>query len=135
MARRLAPRHPVADARLGEGALGVLRVLSQLVAKSHQVGAERRQAAGLLRSPDPMQQMVAGHHLSAAERRLDEHVLLRRRRLHRAAGYGYETLGVVDDQAAQHIRLGRLRELRLGPLAQGRLYPRHQLRGREGLAV
>ena len=58
--RRLRLGHAVSDAGLGEDVGGVDRAVAQLAAQPLDDGAHRPRVAGVLRSPDPAQQVLVG---------------------------------------------------------------------------
>ena len=131
--RRLALGHPVADARLGEDVGGVVRVVAQLAAEAAYDGAHGPHVAVAFRPPDPLQQMLVGHHAPGVRRKHGEHPVLDGDQPDRTAGHGHAAFRVVDLQVPQRVGFGGLCLFGGLPPAQGRPDPRRQLRKRPGV--
>ena len=132
---RIAPLHPVADGGLGEDVDGVVRVVAQLEAQSPDDVSHRRGVLALVRSPDPLQQMLVGQRPPGVGRKLDQHPILDAGERDGASRHCHPALGIVDGQVSPHIGLCGLGQLRRRPLAQGRPDPGRQLRREKGLTT
>ena len=54
--------HAVADARLGEDVFGFVGIVAEFLAQSFDDGADQTRVARVALVPDPLQQLVVGHH-------------------------------------------------------------------------
>ena len=73
---RLPPGHPVADARLGEGAGGVFGVDAQLAPEAAYGGPHGANVGVGVKPPDPAQQGLVGQQASGVGRELGQRPVL-----------------------------------------------------------
>ena len=125
----VASRHPVADAGFGEEVPRAFGVIAQLAPQPLHVGADTPPAAGVLQVPDPLQQIVEGHHPPGVDRQLGEQVELGGSQTDRTPGQTHPTFGVVDAQVSEREGAVGHGGGERGALAQGPPDPGHQLRG------
>ena len=88
--------HPVADAGHGEDEGRVGRVLAQLAAQPLDDVPHRPGVLALVRSPDPLQQMLVGQRPPRVDPKLDHQPVLDVGELHGASGHRHPAPGIVD---------------------------------------
>ena len=101
----LALLHPVADGGLGEDIAGIVRGVAQLAAQPPDDVSHRRGVLALVRSPDPLQQMLVGQRPPGVDRKLDQHPVLDAGERDGASSHRHPALGIVDGQVSPHVGL------------------------------
>ena len=67
--------------------------------------SHRRGVLALVRSPDPLQQMLVGQRLPGVDRKLDQHPVLDAGERDGASRHCHPALGIVDGQVSPHVGL------------------------------
>ena len=106
-----------------------------MAANPSQVGAESTEVVRPLRTPDPPQQLIVGHHPPGVDRQLVEQPVLLVPELNGAAGEGDPALGVVDGQVPVDIGFQRLELVVARPPPQAALTLATSSVGEKGLTM